>query len=83
MVGLIAEDGTQIVGIIARQTLRQHARQMKSSGERSITQLAGVSLTRASYFVCPKEDYRKLIIRYDPDNPPLCPTHGLFLNKKA
>ena len=80
MAGLIVENEGKVVGVLPRQTIRHYAQQIKTRGG-DITELAGVPQIRAKYFVCPKDKqhYKKLIIRYDPDDPPTCPYHNLVL----
>ena len=81
MTGLIVEDQGKVIGVLPRKVIRQYAQQIKTRGG-DITELAGVPHVPAKYFVCPKQDYRKLIVRYDPDDPPICPNHNLVLNKQ-
>ena len=81
MTGLIVEDQGKVIGVLPRKVIRQYAQQIKTRGG-DITELAGVPHVPAKYFVCPKQDYRKLIVRYDPDDPPTCPNHNLVLRKQ-
>lgn len=76
--GLIVEEGGEISGILSRKTIRFYAQQIAIRGG-DITELAGVPQTRAKYFICPQQDYKKLVTRYDPDDPPTCPTHKVAL----
>jgi CBS domain-containing protein len=78
MAGLVVEDQGKVVGVLTRQTIRKHAQRIKTRGG-DITELAGVPQTRVKYFVCPEGDYKKLVVLYDPDDPPVCPVHTLVL----
>ncbi len=75
IVGLVVSEKGKVIGVLPVQTLGKHAEEVER--HRSITELAGVPLTRARYFYCPEGPfhYKELVIRYDPDNPPRCPTH--------
>ena len=81
MAGLVVEGNDKVIGVLPRQAIRQHAQRIKTRGG-DITELAGIPLTRAKYFICPEGDYKKLVIRYDPDDPPRCPIHDLALTKQ-
>lgn len=81
MSGLVVEEKGKVIGILTRQTARKYAQRIRTRGG-DITELAGDPQSRAKYFVCPKKDYRKLVIQYDPDNPPTCPKHNLVLEKQ-
>lgn len=81
MSGLVVEEKGKVIGILTRQTARKHAQRIKTRGG-DITELAGDPQSRAKYFVCPKNDFMKLVIQYDPDNPPSCPNHNLVLVKQ-
>jgi signal-transduction protein with cAMP-binding, CBS, and nucleotidyltransferase domain len=78
MAGLVIQDQKKVVGVLTRQTIRKHAERIKTRGG-DITELAGVPQIQAKYFVCPKKDYKELVIYYDPDDPPTCPKHNLIL----
>lgn len=81
MSGLVVEEKGKVIGILTRQTARKYAQRIRTRGG-GIAELAGDPQSRAKYFVCPKKDYRMLIIQYDPDNPPTCPKHNLILEKQ-
>lgn len=81
MSGLVVEEKGKVIGILTRQTAHKYAQRVRTRGG-DITELAGDPQSRAKYFVCPKKDYRMLVIQYDPDNPPICPTHNLILEKQ-
>lgn len=81
MSGLMIEEKGKIIGILTRQTARKYARRVRTRGG-DIAGLAGDPQSQAKYFVCPKKDFIRLVIQYDPDNPPTCPTHNLLLEKQ-
>lgn len=78
LAGLVVEDQGVVVGVLPRGTIRKYAQRIKTRGG-DITELPGVPQIRAKYFVCPQQDFRKLIVRYDPDDPPTCPVHNVAL----
>lgn len=81
MSGLVVEEKGKVIGILTRQTARKYAQRIRTRGG-DITELAGDPQSRAKYFVCPKKDFIRLVIQYDPDNPPTCPMHNLLLEKQ-
>lgn len=78
MAGLVVEDQGVVVGVLPRRTIRKYAQRIKTRGG-DITELPGVPQIRAKYFVCPQQDFKKLVVRYDPDDPPTCPIHNVVL----
>ncbi len=81
IVGLVVEEKGKVVGVLTRQTARKFAQRIDTPrGE--ITEIVGNPQNHAKYFVCPKKDYRKLVIQYDQDNPPKCPKHNLILEQQ-
>jgi hypothetical protein len=82
MPGLVVEEKGKVIGILTRQIAREYAQQVHTRGG-DIAELAGDPQSQAKFFVCPKKDYIKLVIQYDPDNPPTCPKHNLILEKQS
>jgi hypothetical protein len=72
-------DKGQIVGSISRRRLVELAADPRV---RKARELAGISLSRARYFVCPKGDYQELVVFYDQTSPPTCPTHKVILREE-
>lgn len=74
--GVAVREEGQIVGLITRQRLLGL---WGDESVRKLVELAGLSLDRPRYFVCPEGDYEELVIFYDPDDPPMCETHKIPL----
>jgi hypothetical protein len=80
--GLIVLYGGKVVGILARQLIKDYA--LASLGLRSISsaQVEGDPNDPPPNYFCPLGDYNEQVVSYDRLNPPYCPNHNIPLVRK-
>ena len=80
--GLIVLNVGKVVGILSRELIREQA--LTTFGLRGLNaaQIEGDPLDRAPTYVCRLGDHSEVVVSYDIDNPPKCPTHHSILIRK-
>lgn len=79
--GLVVLHVGKVVGILSRRLIAEQA--LSSIDVRWLTkQIEGDPLDRAPIYVCRQGDHSEVVVSYDIDNPPRCPTHNSILIRK-
>jgi len=81
--GLIVLYAGKVVGILSRQLIAEQA--LSSLDVRwlaKLNQIEGDPIHRPPVYVCRLGDHSEVVVSYDIDNPPRCPTHHSILIKK-
>ena len=81
--GLIVLHVGKVVGILSRQLIAEQAlRSLDVRWLAKLNQLEGDPIDPPPVYVCRLGDHSEVVVSYDIDNPPKCPTHHSILIRK-